>query len=266
MNTENLVREHYSSDDLEERVLGALRDAGVDVDHLTVDDLGGLDQLHVGGRAATDHLLDALGVTADTTLLDVGAGIGGGARVAAARHGCRATGIDLTPGFVDVARMLTERVGLTGLVSFDVGSATELPYPDASFDRAMLNHVGMNIPAKDRMFGEVRRVLRPGGRFAVYDQMRVGDGKLTYPMPWAEDETSSFVETRDRYRELLTDAGFTLELDEDRTAAVAGPPPPGTLTPAPLLGGDAFLARLENTVAATKAGTLAPILIVASVR
>jgi hypothetical protein len=66
MDAERTVREHYSGDDLADRVLGALRDAGVDVDHLKVEDLSGLDQLHAGGVASTEHLLDVLGVTADS--------------------------------------------------------------------------------------------------------------------------------------------------------------------------------------------------------
>ncbi len=194
MNTERVVRDHYSGDDLESVALGALRRVGVDVDALRVEDLAGLDQFHAGFVPATEHLLDALALTPDTALLDVGSGVGGPARLAAARHGCRVTGIDLSPDFVDLARKLTDRVGLTDLVTFDVGSATALPYDDGSFSRAMLNHVGMNIAAKDRVFAEVRRVLEPDGLFAVYEQMRVGDGDLTYPMPWADDETSSFVE------------------------------------------------------------------------
>ena len=262
MNTENTVRDHYSGDDLEDRVLDALRDAGVDVDHLTVADLGGVDQLHAGGVASTEHLIEVLGVTAGDRLLDVGSGIGGPARVAAARTGCRVTGIDLSPDFVDVARAITARVRLSDQVTFDLGSATAMPYDDGAFDRAMLNHVGMNLPAKDRVFAEVRRVLAPGGLFALYEQMRVGDGDLTFPLPWAEDESSSFVETRERYAELLTAAGFRVELDEDRTAEAAGPPPPGALTPAPVFG-EGFVERIGNNIAATMAGTLAPILIVA---
>lgn len=259
-----MVREHYSGDDLEARVLGALRGAGVDVDHLRVEDLTGVDQLHAGFVPATEHLLDALGLTADTRLLDVGAGIGGPARLAAARAGCHVTGIDLSPDFVDLARMLTERVGLTDLVTFDVGSATAMPYDDGAFSRAMLNHVGMNIAAKDRVFAEVRRVLEPDGVFGVYEQMRVGDGELTYPMPWAEDDRSSFVETRARYVELLQAAGFRIEDEEDRTAAVAaaGPPAAGALTPGELFG-PGFAERIGNNMAATMAGTLAPVLILA---
>jgi MPBQ/MSBQ methyltransferase len=266
MDSDDVVRGHYRRDDLEAVVLDALRRAGADVENLRVEDLGGLDQLHAGFVPATVHLLDALEPQADTTLLDVGSGVGGPARVAASRYGCTVTGIDLSPDFVALARRLTARVGLADRVTFDVGSATAMPYGDATFDRAMLDHVGMNLADKAAVFAEVRRVLRPGGVFAVYEQMRVGDGALTYPLPWADDERSSFVEPRARYAELLREAGFTVERDEDRTAANAagGPPPPGALTPGDLFG-PGFGERIGNNLAAAFSGTLAAVLMVARV-
>ncbi len=263
MNVDDLVRDHYSGDDLEAVVISALRGAGVDVDALRVEDLAGLDQLHAGFGSATDHLLDALDLTPGTALLDVGCGIGGPSRMAAGR-GCRVTGIDLSPDFIDLARSLTDRVGLGALTTFDVGSATDLPYDDGSFSRAMLNHAGMNIPDKAQMFAEVRRVLDDDGRFAVYEQMRIGDGPLAYPLPWADGEASSFVETRQRYAELLRDAGFRVEHDEDRTAANAAgsPPPPGALGPGDLFGPD-FAERIGNNITAAMEGKLAAVLMVA---
>ncbi len=264
MDVADLVRDHYSGDDFEGAVLDALRRAGADVDALRVEDLAGLDQLHAGFLPATEHLLDALDLSRATRLLDVGCGVGGPARLAAHRHGCRVTGIDLSPDFIDLARSLTARVGLTEQVTFDVGSATELPYDDGSFGRAMLIHVGMNIPDKASVFAEVRRVLEPGGLFAVYEQMRIGDGDVTFPMPWADDEASSFVERRERYAEMLGAAGFEVDHDEDRAAAVGalGPPAAGALTPADLFG-PAFVERVGNNVAAMLTGTLAPVLMVA---
>jgi SAM-dependent methyltransferase len=264
MDAEDLVRAHYSGNDLEAVVLDALRAAGIDVDALRIEDLAALDQLHAGFGPATEHLLDSLALAPGMTLLDVGCGIGGPARTAAAHNGCRVTGIDLSSDFVALARSLTERLGLTEQVGFDVGSATELPYPDAAFQRAMLNHVGMNIADKQRMFTEVRRVLEPDGLFAVYEQMRIGDGELSYPLPWADDESSSFIETRRCYAELLEAAGFTIEQDDDRTAANAagGPPPPGALTPGDLFG-PGFGERLGNNIAAAMSGTLGAVLMVA---
>lgn len=264
MDAEDLVRRHYGGDDLEAVVLGALRAAGLDIDALRIEDLAGLDQLHAGFGPATEHLLDSLALTAGMALLDVGCGVGGPARMAAARHRCQVTGIDLSPDFVDLARSLTERLGLSSQVTYDVGSATDLPYPDGSFARAMLNHVGMNIADKARLFAEVRRVLEPGGLLAVYEQMRTGDDELVYPLPWADDEASSFVETRQRYAELLDGAGFSVKHDEDRTAANAagGPPPAGALNPGDLFGAG-FGERLGNNIAAAMAGTLSAVLMVA---
>lgn len=264
MDGEDLVRGHYSGEGLEPRVIGALVAAGVDVDSLTTDDLAGLDQLHAGFGPATEHLLDSLSLSPAMTLLDVGCGVGGPARMAAVRHGCLVTGLDLSRDFIELARSLTERVGLGGRVSFDTGSATDMPYPEGSFDRAMLNHVGMNIADKARVFAEVRRVLRPDGLFAVYEQMRTADGDLPYPLPWAETEESSFVEHQDRYAAMLEDAGFTIDHREDRTGAnaAAGPPPPGALTPAVLFG-PGFGERIGNNIAAAMAGTLSAVLMVA---
>jgi hypothetical protein len=83
-------------------------------------------------------------------------------------------------------------------------------------------------------------------------------------LAWAEDDTSSFVETRARYAERLEAAGFQIESDEDRTAAVAaaGPPPARALTPADVFG-PGFAARIGNNIADTMTGKLSPILIVA---
>lgn len=267
MDHERLVREHYRRDDLEAVVLAALRRSAVDVDALRVEDLAGLDQLHAGSVAATEHVLGALDLAPGMAVLDVGSGVGGPARLAAARHGCRVTGIDLSPEFVDLARRLTARVGLSDAVSFDVGSASALPYGDGSFARVMLNHVGMNIADKAAVFAEVRRVVAPGGLFVLYEQMRIGDGDLTYPLPWADDERSSFVETKEVYVRLLSSTGFDVERDEDRAAALAaaGPPSPGALTPADLFGAG-FTERMMNNVAATMSGILAPVLIAARAR
>ena len=79
------------------------------------------------------------------------------------------TGIDLTQAFCDAATTLSGWVGLGDRVSFRQGDATSLPFADGQFDAAMTIHVAMNIAAKDKMYAEAKRVLKPGGRFAIYD-------------------------------------------------------------------------------------------------
>jgi len=198
--------------------------------------------------------------------------------LAAAEHGCRVTGVDLSPGFVDTARSLTELVDLADRVDFRVASGEDLGVHDASFDAAMMVHVGMNIPDKAAVFTDVRRALRDGATFAVFEQMRIADGELTYPLPWAEDSRSSFVASPDEYARALESAGFSVTSTEDRTAQTSGPPgpagPPGHPGPSGPAGGSARLSpmavfgpefgrRIGNNIAATRAGLLAPILILA---
>jgi SAM-dependent methyltransferase len=265
-----LVLDHYGDGDggLADRILTALTGSGVDVDHLTIEDLTPVDQLHAGFGAATGHVLDRLGDLDGRRLLDVGSGIGGPARIAAARlarSGGSVTGVDLTPDFVATARTLTERVGLGRVAHFEVTDGERLPADDAAFDAAMMIHVGMNVPDKRALFAEVRRALVDGGRFVLYDQMRITDGTLPYPLPWAVDERSSFVEGPREYAAHLTAAGFEVEDVEDRTAAVAGPPPEGAdgqLTPGVLFGAE-FRERIANNILATQRGELGAILVVA---
>ncbi|MBX6322352.1 MAG: methyltransferase domain-containing protein, partial [Rhodospirillaceae bacterium] len=179
---------------------------------------------------------------------------------------------DLSADFVAAARGLTRRCGLEDRVSFQRASALALPFADAAFDAATLIHVGMNVADKARMFAEMRRVLKPGGRFGVYDIMRTGAGELPYPMPWAVTPETSFVETSEVYGRLLRAAGFAIEAEHDRREltlrlaremreriAREGPP---TLSPA-VIAGPAIKERLANVMSAVERGLIAPIAIIA---
>ena len=64
-------------------------------------------------------------------------------------------------------------VGMTEQVSFQVGSATSIPFDDDTFDASTMLHVGMNIPDKGLLFSEMA-VTKPDGSIVVYDVMRTG--------------------------------------------------------------------------------------------
>jgi MPBQ/MSBQ methyltransferase len=258
----DLVRGHYGGAPPGEAILSALHDAGVDLAHLRVEDLAPVDQLHAHGLAATGHLLEQLDLDDRTRLLDVGCGIGGPARAAAEQYGCQVVGIDLSPDFVRVARDLTSRLGLSALVEHRTAAGDRMEFEDGSFDRAMLIHVGMNIPDKSAVFAEVRRVLRAGGLFGLYEQMRTGEGALPYPLPWAEDERSSFVATPKSYADDLRAAGFVVELTDDRVALPATAGGPSPLSPGTVFG-PRFTERIANNIAAARTGLLTPVLMLA---
>ena len=261
MDVRDLVKQHYSPDNLAGTILHALADAGIGTDDLGPAELFPVDQLHAGGPAATKHTLDRLGVGPGVRLLDVGSGIGGTSRMAA-MSGAEVTGVDLSPEFVETASELTERVGLGDRVAFVATPGESLPLEEGAFDAAVMIHVGMNIPDKQAVFTEVHRVLRPGSLFAVYEQMRRSPGALPYPLPWAEDERSSFVESVDDYTRQLEEAGFRIDEVEDRTSSTLGPPPAGPVSNAVVFG-QRFMERIGNNIKATNAGLLGAVLVVA---
>jgi SAM-dependent methyltransferase len=227
------VRDHYRSSGLTERLKTALMAFGPEHQRLTPQQLAPLDQFHTRGLAATAELAKLAGITADMAVLDVGSGVGGPARFLAATHGCRVTGIDLSEPFVDAARYLAERTGQSGAVSFQTASALQIPFDDGRFDAALLQHVAMNIADRARLYREIRRVLKAGGRFATYDVVLNG-GEPHYPVPWARTPATSFLLTAAATREAIEPAGFrVLAWQDDSEAAKAwvaqlresGPPP-----------------------------------------
>jgi SAM-dependent methyltransferase len=172
--TEDRVARHYGQGDLERRILEALVASGKDPDHLAPADLTPVDEFHTGGREATAAFAEQAGFSAGQHLLDIGCGIGGASRFFAVERGCRVTGIDLTEDYVRTAAALSRRVGLADRVSYRQASAVALPFADAAFDGAYMIHVGMNIEDKPALFAGVRRVVKPGGTFALFDIMPEG--------------------------------------------------------------------------------------------
>jgi SAM-dependent methyltransferase len=162
------VREHYSAVGLTDRIKVALATVTPESEALTVAQLAPLDQFHTRGILATGELAAAARIDSSTHVLDVGCGIGGPARYLAATFGCKVTGIDLSPAFIDAATYLTARCGLSDRVSFQVGDALNLPFDDASFDSVFLQHVAMNIEDRTGLYTGVRRILEREGRLATW--------------------------------------------------------------------------------------------------
>ncbi len=213
------VQAHYTRSDLGSVILAALEKVGKDLNRLTPEDLAPIDEFHIRGRAATLELAQAASVDSTKRVLDVGSGVGGTSRCLAREFGCRVTGIDLTDEYCRAAAMLSDRIGLAELVDYRQGDATNLPFPDASFDIVWTEHVAMNIPDKPELYREMYRVLKPGGTLAIYDILAGPSGRVLFPVPWARTSESSFLATPDELRRLLERTGFEVVAWSDTTDA-----------------------------------------------
>ncbi|REJ76162.1 MAG: class I SAM-dependent methyltransferase [Acidobacteria bacterium] len=266
MKTKERIERHYGTGRILEAIKQGLQATGKDLGNLRVDDVSDVDEFHLGGRVASEHFFPKLSLQPGQRILDVGAGIGGGARFAADTYGVSVTGIDLTSEYVQAGREISDWTGMSEKVELNVGDATHLEFDDASFDGAFTMHVLMNIENKATAFAEVYRVLKPGSVFGIYDIVQRDPGDIAFPVPWADEASSSFLSTSEEYVSELESAGFNVEKVEDRyefalgyfkmvrekMANAGGPPPLGIH----LLMGESAKTKLGNVAGNLEAGLI----------
>jgi ubiquinone/menaquinone biosynthesis C-methylase UbiE len=210
MSIETQVSSHYTHGDLLNAIDAALTKAGKNPFKPTLADLAPIDEFHVRGREATAELGAHLGLREGDQVLDVGSGLGGASRQLRLTYKCKIIGIDLTEEYCQVATALASRLGLADRVRYQQASALAMPFPDINFDVVYTQHVAMNISDKAALYREIARVLKPRGRFGIYDLLQGEGGSVHFPVPWSDDASTSFLASPDDMRRLLSEAGFDI--------------------------------------------------------
>jgi SAM-dependent methyltransferase len=133
------------------------------------------------------RLVDLYHLPRNPRVLDVGAGTGEfGARFAQAFPDASVLGVELLPASVEYARK--HHAALAPRVSFETGDAFNLAQPDDSFDLVVNRHMVQSVPHVERIFAELVRVTRPGGRVHVlaedYSMLHMMSGPLDPDVFW----------------------------------------------------------------------------------
>jgi SAM-dependent methyltransferase len=130
----------------------------------------------------------------------------------------------------------------------------DLPFPDASFDLAWTQNVAMNIADRPRWYGEIHRVLKPGGRLAIQDVAQGPGGPIVFPVNWADRPEISFLRTPEETRAMLEAAGLEVLQWIDNTEAAVAEAAAARAAPGPLpvLGihlvvGESFREKMRNS-------------------
>lgn len=189
---------------------------------------GSLEDFALAAERLTVHMCDIAGVRDGQRLLDVGCGIGGTiASINTRFNGMSLTGINIDPRQIARAKSRVHaREGNT--IDFVVGDACELPFPDASFDILLAVECIFHFPSRERFLAEARRVLRPGGRLCISDnipqwyvanQLKIMNKLMGSYLARAIGRMDNTC-TAGRYHDLARAAGLTIVHEEDATRNV----------------------------------------------
>ena len=211
------IHGYYSPNNLYNTIISGLNEVGTDLSKVTLDDLQPVDEFHIRGDVATKELIRLSKFTPDMHIIDVGCGVGGSTRRLSHESGCFVTGIDLSDEYIDAAERLTKLLNMQDHVKFQAASALELPFEENTFDGAWSIQMNMNIEDKLGWLKELNRVLKPGGRAVLYEVCGNKNTPCHFPVPWAQDSSMSFLVPPEPFREIITAAGFEIEVWNDKT-------------------------------------------------
>lgn len=191
-----------------------------DADHFYYRIWGGED-IHIGMYEAGDSIFDAsrrtvetiaghikTKITANTRILDAGAGYGGAARFLAKTYGCHVTALNLSEVQNERNRQMNKEQKLDHLITVIDGSFEDLPFEEEVFDIVWSEDSFLHSGEKDKIFKEINRVLKPGGELIFTDPMQADHATSDDLAPVLKRIHLSQMGSFTLYRKLAEENGF----------------------------------------------------------
>lgn len=203
-----VARDYYDSDDADafySQVWG-----GEDI-HIGLY-RGPDDTIFEAGQRTIEKMCSLLGSPSSTTrVLDIGSGYGGAARYLVRKYQCPVVALNVSSVENQRARELNEAAGVGEQIRIVESSFEAIPEPDASFDVVWSQDAILHAGDRARVFSEVARVLRDGGRFVFTDPMRSDSCPREVLGPILARLHLRDLGSPDSYRALAEPCGFVVE-------------------------------------------------------
>ncbi len=171
-------------------------------------------------RKYAEGALERLSVKEGETVLEIGFGSGHCLKRVAEFVGKtgKAYGIDISSGMLEVARRRLDKAQLIDRVELCCGDAANLSYGDNTFDAVFMSFTLelFDTPEIPSLLGEVKRVLKPGGRLGVVSMSKENGGsKLVSLYEWAHKKWPKYLDCRPIYVEqCVREAGYEIRKKE----------------------------------------------------
>ena len=201
--TVNTARDYYNSSDADNfyAIIWGGEDIHVGMYQDDSEDIG------AASRRTVEQMAAGAEITADTRVLDVGAGYGGAARYLARTFGCPVTCLNLSEVENERNRELNRAQGLDHLIKVVDGSFEDLPFEDNSYDLVWSQDAFLHSGDRSRVLEEAVRVLRPGGQMIFTDPMAADGTPLAALSPILARLQLDSMGTPDFYRRNLLRLG-----------------------------------------------------------
>lgn len=159
------------------------------------------------------RILEAASISAHDRVLDLGCGIGNLLIALSERTAFThpPVGLDISPDLIALGRTEIKRAGMEGRIRLETAGADRLPFDPGTFDVVITSHVLKHLDdaALARTFREVRRVLRPGGRFLLWEFARSPrSAPLFWSARWTGLPPAFVLRSEATMRAALEAAGF----------------------------------------------------------
>jgi len=170
--------------------------------------------------AGVGYYFDIANLKEGDHVLDLGSGSGMDSFIAALKVGAsgRIAGVDMTDEQLEKAERLRKEHPFDN-VSFHKSYIENLPFPDKSFDAVISNGVINLVPNKEKVFAEISRVLKPGGRMVIADivtEKQLPENVVCNSTLWAA--CIGGASQQDDYRSAIEKAGIEILLIRNNDA------------------------------------------------